>query len=241
MPRVEGALTMAKNRITWLGHGTFRLDTSEGKTLILDPWLHGNPACPSGEKNPPKVDALLITHGHFDHIADAVALAKARTPQVVCVWETGHWLESKGVTNVRTMNKGGTQEVCDARVTMVDARHSSGILDGDRIVYGGEAAGYVIDLPGGPRLYYAGDTDLFGDMRLIGELYRPQIALLPIGDLYTMGPMQAAKAVELLQVERVIPMHWGTFPALTGRPEQLAERVRSLGVEVIALEPGDSI
>ena len=232
---------MSKNRITWLGHGTFCIDTSEGKTLILDPWLQGNPACPSGEKNPRKVDALLITHGHFDHIADAVAIAKAHDPQVVCIWETGHWLESKGVGNVRSMNKGGTQEVCNARVTMVHARHSCGILDGTRIVYGGEAAGYVIDLPGGPRLYYAGDTDLFGDMRLIGELYRPQIALLPIGDLYTMGPLQAAKAVELLQVERVIPMHWGTFPPLTGRPEELAERVRPLGVEVIALKPGDSI
>jgi L-ascorbate metabolism protein UlaG (beta-lactamase superfamily) len=241
MPRIEGELAMAKNRITWLGHGTFRIDTSEGKCLILDPWLHGNPACPSGEKNPRKVNALLITHGHIDHIADAVAIAKAHSPQVVCIWETGHWLESKGVANVRSMNKGGTQDVLGARVTMVHASHSCGILDGDRIVYGGEAAGYIIDLPGGPRLYYSGDTDLFGDMRLIGELYRPQIALLPIGDLYTMGPLQAAKAVELLQVERVIPMHWGTFPPLTGRPEHLAERVRSLGVEVIALKPGDSI
>jgi L-ascorbate metabolism protein UlaG (beta-lactamase superfamily) len=184
---------------------------------------------------------MLITHGHFDHIADAVEIASRHKPEVVCIYETGHWLESKKVVNVRAMNKGGTQEVCGARITMVHALHSCGILDGDRIVYGGEASGYVVELSDGLRLYHAGDTAVFGDMRLIGELYRPEIAMLPIGDLYTMGPREAAKAVELLGIKRVVPMHWGTFPALTGKPDALRERVSKRGVEVIALEPGGSI
>ncbi|MEE8536791.1 MAG: metal-dependent hydrolase, partial [Acidobacteriota bacterium] len=148
---------------------------------------------------------------------------------------------SKKVGNVRAMNKGGTQEVCGIRITMVHALHSCGILDGDQIIYGGEAAGYILELPDGLRLYHAGDTAVFGDMRLIGELYRPEIALLPIGDLYTMGPREAAKAVELLGVKRVVPMHWGTFPALTGTPDALREQVSKLGAEVHALEPGESL
>ncbi len=232
---------MGKSRLTWLGHGTFRVETPEGKTVILDPWVQSNPACPDSEKKLGRVDAMLITHGHFDHINDAVEIASQHNPEVVCIYETGHWLESKKVGNVRAMNKGGTQEVCGIRITMVHALHSCGILDGDQIIYGGEAAGYILELPDGLRLYHAGDTAVFGDMRLIGELYRPEIALLPIGDLYTMGPREAAKAVELLGVKRVVPMHWGTFPALTGTPDALREQVSKLGAEVHALEPGESL
>jgi L-ascorbate metabolism protein UlaG (beta-lactamase superfamily) len=232
---------MAKSRITWLGHSTVRVETPDGKVLLIDPWLKENPSCPPAEKTPRRVDALLVTHGHFDHIADAVDLGRAHKPAVVCIHEIGHWLESKGVAGVRGMNKGGTQEVCGVQVTMVDAVHSCGIQDGDRIVYGGEAAGYVLALPDGLRIYHAGDTALFGDMRLIGELYRPDLACLPIGGHYTMGPIEAARAVELLGVRRVLPIHWGTFPALAGRPETLQEQVRGRGVEVHALRPGDSL
>jgi len=232
---------MAKTRITWLGHSACRIDTPEGKAIWIDPWLSGNPSCPDRDRKPARVDAILVTHGHGDHLGDVVALARAHKPRVVCVHEIALWLQSKGIANLHGMNKGGAQEVCGARVTMVHADHSGAIEDGDRLVYGGEPAGYIVELSDGLRVYHAGDTALFGDMRLIGELYRPDLALLPIGDLYTMGPREAAKAVEFLNVRRVLPIHWGTFPALTGRPEQLAELVRARGVEVVSLRPGESL
>ena len=140
------------------------------------------------------------------------------------------------------MNKGGTQKVGEIEVTMVNAVHSCGIKDGDEIVYGGEACGYIIRLPGGFTVYHAGDTALFGDMKLIGELYAPDVALLPIGDHYTMGPREAAMAIRFLNVRHVIPMHFGTFPVLTGRPDQVRQLTQDIsGLEIHALKPGESI
>jgi len=230
------------NKLTWLGHSAFRITTPSGKVTIIDPWVQSNPTCPEPLKKFDRVDTLLITHGHFDHIADAVDLGKQFKPQIVAIYETCVWLQSKGVTNTCEMNKGGTQTVGEIEVTMVNALHSCGIKDGEQIIYGGEACGFVIRLPGGLTVYHSGDTAVFGDMKIIGELYSPDIALLPIGDLYTMGPREAALAIRLLGVRHVVPMHFGTFPALTGRPERLRELTEDiLGLEIHALKPGESI
>lgn len=230
------------NKLTWLGHATFRITTATGKIVLVDPWVQSNPMCPEGLKAFQRVDTLLISHGHFDHIADAVEIAKEHTPQVVAIYETCVWLQSKGVTNTSPMNKGGTQKVGELEVTMVNAIHSCGIQDGDQIIYGGEASGFVIQLPGGFRVYHAGDTAVFGDMKLIGELYAPDVALLPIGDHFTMGPREAALAIRLLGVRHVIPMHFATFPLLTGTPDRLRELTQDIsGLEIHAFKPGETI
>jgi L-ascorbate metabolism protein UlaG (beta-lactamase superfamily) len=185
------------------------------------------------------VDAILITHGHFDHIHDAVPLARKFKPQVVCIYETGQWLGKQGVENVSAMNKGGSQKLGPVTVTMTHAVHSCGILDGDEIIYGGEAAGYVLRFADGRALYFAGDTNVFSDMALIRELYAPELAFLPIGDLFTMSPREAAHACSLLRSAQVIPMHFGTFPPLTGRPQQLVDLIRDLPeTTVVPLDPG---
>ncbi|MGA3294093.1 MAG: metal-dependent hydrolase [Candidatus Acidiferrales bacterium] len=230
------------NTFTWLGHAAFRITTPSGKVVVVDPWVQSNPACPEPLKKFHRLDTILITHGHFDHIADAVALAKEFEPQVVAIYEICAWLESKGVTQTSAMNKGGTQKVGEIEVTMVNALHSCGIQDGDKIIYGGEACGYIIRLPGGLTVYHAGDTAVFGDMKLIAELYAPEVAMLPIGDHFTMGPREAAHAIRLLGVRHVIPMHFGTFPVLTGNPEALRKLTQDIpGLEIHALKPGESV
>jgi len=227
--------------IIWLGHGTFQLRLSTGEVFLMDPWTEGNPTYPADHKIE-RVDAILISHGHFDHIHDAVPLAKKFGPQVVAIYETGHWLESKGVENVTPMNKGGSQKAGPITVTMTHAVHSCGILDDGKIIYGGEAAGYVLHLDDGRRAYFSGDTNVFSDMQLIEQLYHPEVAFLPIGDLYTMGPREAALACRLLKPKQVIPMHFGTFPPLVGRPEQLADLIRDLPqTKVLALKPGKPV
>ena len=230
------------NKITYLGHATFKITTPGGRVVLIDPWVAGNPKCPEAMKKFSRVDAMLLTHGHFDHIGDAVLIAKEHKPDVVGIFETCAWLESKGVEKTHPMNKGGTQTVGEIEVTMVHAVHSCGILDEGRIVYGGEAAGYVARLPGGLSIYHAGDTAVFSDMKLIGELYQPEVALLPIGDHFVMSPREAATAIRLLNVRHVIPMHFGTFPVLTGTPEMLRQLTQDIaGLEIHVLKPGESV
>jgi L-ascorbate metabolism protein UlaG (beta-lactamase superfamily) len=223
-------------QLTWLGHSTFRIETPGGKKIIIDPWVKGNPKCPEAEKKVKKVDVLLCTHGHFDHIGDAVEIAKQHNPVVVGIFELCGWMEKKGAKKTAPMNKGGTQTVGDIKVTMVHADHSCGISDGDQIVYGGEACGYVVEFSNGVKLYHAGDTAVFGDMAIIREIYAPDIAMLPIGDHFVMSPREAAYACNLLKPKSVVPMHFGTFPVLTGTPAEL--RKLAPGVEIIEMKPG---
>lgn len=233
---------MSAIQLTWLGHGTFSATTEEGRTLLLDPWVDNNPACPEALRQSVVPDAMLITHGHFDHMGDAVALARRHAPEVVCIFETAHWLEKYGVLKIHPMNKGGSLDLFDVRITMVHADHSAGVMDDGEMVYGGEPVGYVLQFRSGFTLYFAGDTGIFGDMKLIADLYRPDAACLPIGDLFTMGPREAALACRLLGVKTVIPMHWGTFEALTGTPEALRAAARDLpDLKVVSLKPGESI
>jgi L-ascorbate metabolism protein UlaG (beta-lactamase superfamily) len=224
--------------ITWLGHSAFSLRTPGGKIILFDPWYTGNPSFPE-QKKPTTADVIFLSHGHSDHITDAVATAKATGATVIGIWEVASWLGSKGVQNLEPMNKGGTVEVQGLRVTMTEACHSSSFEE-NGIVYLGEPAGFIVRLENGQTIYFAGDTSLFGDMKMLAELYKPDIAFLPIGDRFTMGPDTAAIAAKWLGVRQVVPMHWGTFPLLTGTPEQLKQHLDGSGIQVLELKPGET-
>ena len=230
-------------KFTYLGHATVRCDLADGQVVLIEPWVMGNPACPDTHKELGRLDAMLITHAHSDHMGDAVEIAKKYSPKIVVgCYEVCHHLESRGVVGCSPMNLGGTQEVLGLQVSMVRADHSSGLIEDGTLFDGGVASGYIVRLPGGYTFYHAGDTALFSDMELIAELYRPELAFLPIGDLFTMDPYQAARACRFLGVRKVIPIHWGTFPALTGTPRQLEQALNDLGVncDTIVLKPGES-
>jgi L-ascorbate metabolism protein UlaG (beta-lactamase superfamily) len=228
--------------ITWLGHSTFLIRLPSGQRLVTDPWLAGPSVPPEWSKVDAlaPVDAILVSHGHRDHSSDAVALSRATGAPVICLAELGDYLSAKGVQNVRGMNIGGTQSIAGIRITMTPAVHSGSIVEQGRIIYLGGAAGFVVRASDAPTIYFAGDTALFGDMKIIRDRYAPDIAFLPIGDHYTMGPEDAAIAAEWLGVRQIVPMHWGTFPMLTGTPAALRAHLKSTPIEVLELNPGET-
>jgi L-ascorbate metabolism protein UlaG (beta-lactamase superfamily) len=229
---------MADASLTWLGHASFRLDSGGGKRVYIDPWFD-NPKCPESEKDPERCDVIAITHGHGDHVGSTVELSKKFGPlPVVAMVELKGWLKQQGaeVDDLPGPNKGGTVEAEGLKFTLTNAFHSSAADDG---TYVGEAAGLVVELEDGKTIYFAGDTCVFGDMQLIGRIYSPDLAVLPIGGHFTMDPREAAVACELLGAQRVLPCHYGTFPLLSGTPDQLKEQAAGVNVEVI--EPGESL
>jgi L-ascorbate metabolism protein UlaG (beta-lactamase superfamily) len=225
--------------LTWLGHAAFRIESDRGKRIYVDPFLTGNPRTPEAERLPERVDVIALTHGHSDHVGDAAALSHGfPKAQIVAQVEVKGWLNDQGanVGPLPGINKGGSQEIDEIRFTLVNAFHSSSSDTGE---YMGESCGIVIRLEDGKTVYFAGDTCVFGDMALIARIYKPDVAVLPIGDWFTMGPQEAAVALELLGNPRCVPSHWGTFDLLTGTPDALAQLAPAATIE--RLEPGDSI
>jgi L-ascorbate metabolism protein UlaG (beta-lactamase superfamily) len=225
-------------RVTWLGHATVLVQLPSGANLLIDPFIEHNPKYPEGFVLPEKIDFVLLTHAHFDHTADVIPVAKKHGATVVAMVELAQYFAGKGVASTIGMNLGGTLQLPGVAVTLVEAKHSSSIQEGELFLYLGEAAGIVLSIEDGPVLYHAGDTAVFRDMELIRELYAPDVAMLPIGGHYTMGPKDAALAAKFLQPQRILPLHWGTFPPLTGTPQELAKLV-SDPESVALVAPGE--
>lgn len=237
-------------RATFLGHSVFRIDTPGGKTIYIDPWL-GNPKAPAAAKNVDRADLILVTHGHADHVGQTVELAKKTNARLLTIAELGTYFGTQGVAtgNIIRMNKGGTATAIPGtpiKVTLIRADHSSVVTYTDpntkvtSLTPGGEAVGYIIHLENGLRILHAGDTALYGDMELFGRRYKPDVAMLPIGDHFTMGPEDAAEAARLWGVKTVIPMHYGTFPVLTGTVEAFKAAL-SPGITLKVPSPGDTV
>ena len=231
-------------RITYFGHATFRVVTPGDEQIMIDPFLQENPLVPEDMKNVGELDTILVTHGHSDHFSDVIPLAQQTGATVVANFEIMSYLQSQGIENAMPIQKGGTAQVGGIKVTAVNAFHSSSIAGEDGgIIYAGEPLGYILEFESGFKLYHAGDTAIFGDMQLIGELYSPDLALLPIGNQLTMGPFEAAHAARLLGVEHVVPIHYGTFPFLPGTPEEFQNQLSKIAPNVTShvMEPGDDL
>src|SRR3712207_6297136 len=231
-------------RITYLGHATFRFVTAGGEQILIDPFLTENPQTPDDLKQVGELDTMLITHGHFDHFSDVIPLQGQTGAATVSNFEIFSYLQHQGVENAIPVQKGGTIQVGGIKVTATHAFHSSSIaLDDGTVIYAGEPVGYVIEFESGFKVYHAGDTAVFGDMQLIGELYSPDVALLPIGDQVVMSPYEAAHATRLLGVGHVVPIHYGTFPFVPGTPEEFQQHINEVapGTTVHVMQPGDDL
>jgi L-ascorbate metabolism protein UlaG (beta-lactamase superfamily) len=229
--------------LTYLGQSTFRFRTPESRTVLVDPWLAGNPLCPEDERDGPDADLILVTHAHHDHLGDLFSVAAQGSPTVVAVVELGKWLGSRGVRRIQTMNLGGILRLDDVTIAMTPAAHSSSV-DDDPFAYVGPAAGFVLGFSNGARVYHAGDTAAFAGMELIHRVHHPQLALLPVGDHHTMMADEAAVAAELLRVERVVPMHYGVTPGSEDAPERFRAALTARGLDHIEsrrLRPGQTI
>ncbi len=232
-----------RNRLTFLGHATFRIVTEQGLKLWIDPWLD-NPQAPASIRDDMDADIILITHAHSDHMGNCIEMASSSSTEVIAIHEIQQYLLTKGLPNVTGMNIGGSYSTKGITITMVPAIHSSSIQDEGELIYGGEAAGFIITLENGStKIYHAGDTALYGDMAMIGTLYRPTVALLPIGDHYVMGPKEAAYACRLLSPKIVVPMHYGTFPVLTGTAREFERELKAQhsDANLAAMAPGETI
>lgn len=229
-------------KVTFLGQSAFKIVSPKGVVIYIDPFLSANPRTPAEMKIVEKADLILVTHGHGDHLGDTLAIAEKTNARIVVMPELGRYLTRKGAKNVVGMNKGGTYASHGLAITMVHTLHSSSVTEGDQVIYTGDPAGFVIKFENGFSLYHAGDTAVFGDMKIIGEIYQPELSLLPIGSHFTMDPREATYAARLLGSKYVIPMHYGTFPVLTGTPEEFVRLMKEVPrTMVIVLKPGETV
>jgi L-ascorbate metabolism protein UlaG (beta-lactamase superfamily) len=233
-------ISLNGTRVTWLGHATVLVQTPKGTNILIDPFIQNNPKYPKDFNLPEKVHYILLTHGHGDHMSDAVPVAKKHGSNVAAIYELAAYVASQGADNITGFNIGGTAQLDDIAVTMVEAKHSAGAEGKSGAQYAGVAVGFVLTIANGPVLYHAGDTTVFTDMKLIKELYHPELAMLPIGGFYTMGPREAALAAQFIEPKAILPIHFGTFPPLTGTPDELEEHLKGT-IEVIRVAPGESI
>jgi L-ascorbate metabolism protein UlaG (beta-lactamase superfamily) len=241
-PSLSAAEIGKEVKITYLGHSAFKLVSPQGVVLLIDPYLSNNPKTPSNQKEVDKADLILATHGHGDHLGDTVAIAQKTNAQAVVMAEMATYLSNKGVKNLVRMNKGGSYTVKGIRITVVNAQHSSSITEGNQVIYAGEPVGFIIRFENGFTVYHAGDTSVMADMKIFGDLYSPNLAFLPIGSHFTMDPREAAYASKLLRVQYVIPMHYGTFPVLTGTPEAFIQDMKDQPeVKVLVMNPGQTV
>ena len=231
---------MAHNRFIWCGHSAFRIETGEDKVIYIDPYLSANPGCPSELHKVERCDIIALTHGHADHLGDTIEIYNEHRPKIVAIFDLCGILGKHGVApeDCVGMNIGGTVDVGGIKFMQTPATHSGSVDDGGEQAYGGDPTGYVVELEDGFRFYHSGDTWVMADMEYIGKLFKPEVAILPIGGHFTMDPAAAAIAAKLTGVKRVVPMHYGTFPVLTGEPVELEKELDGTGIEVVTVEIG---